>query len=53
MIGACRIFVKRSKGKILLGRPRHRWEDNIKLIFQKGDGEAWAGLIWLKIGAGS
>ena len=32
------------------GTPRCRWEDNIKWIFKKWDGEAWTGLIWLKIG---
>jgi hypothetical protein len=52
MRGAYRSFVKRSEKKILLGKPRHRWKDNNKLIFQKEDGEAWTGLIWLKIGAG-
>jgi len=25
----------------------------IKLIFKKWDGEAWTGLIWLRIGTGS
>jgi hypothetical protein len=24
----------------------------LKLIFDKGDGEAWTGLIWLRIGTG-
>ena len=36
MRGAYRILVGRSEGKILLERPRHRWEGNIKQIFQKG-----------------
>ena len=26
-----RVLVGRSEGKDLLGRPRHRWEDNIKM----------------------
>jgi hypothetical protein len=26
-----KITVGKSKGKILLGRSRHRWEDNIKM----------------------
>jgi len=30
----------------------HRWEDNIKMDLQEVDGEAWAGLIWLRIGTG-
>jgi hypothetical protein len=53
MRGAYRILVGRSEGKVLLGRPRDRWEDNIKLIFQKLDGDAWTGSIWLKISAGT
>jgi len=29
--GAYRVLVGRPKGKRSLGRPRHRWEDNIKI----------------------
>jgi len=29
--GACRVLVGKPEGKKLLGRPRHRWEDNIKM----------------------
>jgi hypothetical protein len=29
--GVYRVLVGRPKGKRPLGRPRHRWEDNIKL----------------------
>jgi hypothetical protein len=29
--GVYRVLVGRSKGKRPLGRPRHRWEDNIKM----------------------
>jgi len=36
-----------------LGRPRQKWEAKIKWIFRKWDGQAWTGLIWLKIGTGS
>jgi hypothetical protein len=37
-----RILVGRSEGKRPLGRPRHRWEDNIKMGLRKiciGGGE--------------
>ena len=35
-----------------LGRPRLRWEDNIKTALRKvGLGE-WTGLIWHRIGTG-
>jgi hypothetical protein len=27
----CRILVRKSEGKRYLGRPRSRWEDNIKM----------------------
>jgi hypothetical protein len=29
--GVYRVLVGRPKGKRPLGRPRHRWEDNIKM----------------------
>jgi len=36
-------------GKRPLTRPRHRWEDNIKMDLQK---VGWNGLTWLRIGTG-
>jgi len=33
--GAYRVLVRKPKGKRPLGRPRHRWEDNIKIGLQK------------------
>ena len=37
-------------GRRPLGRPRHRWEDNIKMDLREVVGwGAWAGLIWLRI----
>jgi hypothetical protein len=44
--------VGKPEGKIPLGRLKREWEDNIKLVFQKWDGGARTGLIWLRIGAG-
>jgi len=41
---AYRIFVGRREGRIPPGRPRHRWEDNIKIDLQEVGG-GWAGLI--------
>ena len=35
-----------------LGRPRHRWEDNIKMDLQEVGWGARIGLIWLWIGTG-
>jgi hypothetical protein len=49
--GAYRILVGRPEGRRPLGRPRHRWEDNIETDLQVGWG-AWTGSIWLSIGTG-
>jgi hypothetical protein len=35
-----------------LGRPRHRWDDNIKMGSQFVGCGAWTGSIWLRIGTG-
>jgi hypothetical protein len=44
--------VERRDGMRTLGRPTHKWEDNIKIILKKWDWKAWNGLIWLRIGTG-
>jgi hypothetical protein len=49
---AYRILVGRPEGRIPLGRPRIRWEDNIKMDLQEVGWGAWTGLIWLRIGTG-
>jgi len=46
--GIYRVVVGKPEGKRSLGRPRHRWEDNIKMEFQEVG--VWAGLMWLRIG---
>jgi hypothetical protein len=33
--GVCRVLVGKPEGKRLLGKPRHRWEDNIKMNLQE------------------
>ena len=33
--GAYRVVVGKPDGKTQLGRPRHRWEDNIKMDLQE------------------
>jgi hypothetical protein len=33
--GVYRVLVGKPEGKRPLGRPRHRWEDNIKMVLQK------------------
>jgi hypothetical protein len=44
--GVCRVLVGKPKGKRPLGRPRHRWEDNIRMDLQEVGcgGMDWIGL---------
>jgi len=53
----CRVLVGKPEGKRPLGRPRRRWEDNIKIDFQEvggdcgdwmelaQDGDMWRALV--------
>jgi hypothetical protein len=50
--GAYRASVGKPEGKRPLGRPRHRWEDNIKMDLREVGWGALTGLIWLRIGTG-
>jgi hypothetical protein len=51
--GAYRALVGKPEGRRLLGRPRRRWEDDIKMDLREvGWGGAWTGSIWLRIGTG-
>jgi hypothetical protein len=47
-----RVFVRKPEGKRPLGRPRSRWEDNIKMDLQEVGWRAWTGSSWPRIGAG-
>jgi hypothetical protein len=51
-IVAYRVLVGNPEGKRTLGRPRQRWEDNIKMDLLEVCCGAWIGLIWLRIGTG-
>jgi len=42
--GVFTVLVGKPEGKRLLGRSRHRWEDN--KFFRKLDVGAWTGSIW-------
>jgi hypothetical protein len=42
--GAYRILVGRPEGRKPLGRPRRRWEDNIKMDLQK---VGWGDMDWI------
>jgi hypothetical protein len=35
-----------------MGRPRRRWEDNIRMVLQEMGCGAWSGLGWLRIETG-
>jgi hypothetical protein len=48
--GVYRVLVGKPEGKRLLGRPRHRWEDNIGMDLR--DVGVRTGLGWLRIGTG-
>jgi len=50
--GVYRFLVGKPEGKRLLGRPRPRWEENIKWIFRKWDVGIWTGSSWLRVGTG-
>jgi hypothetical protein len=43
---AYRILVGRPEGKRPLGRPRHRWMDNIKMDFRD---IGWDGMDWIDL----
>jgi len=46
--GIYRVLGGKPEGTRPLGRPRRRWEDNIKMDFQ----DVWTGSSWLSIGTG-
>jgi hypothetical protein len=49
-----RVFMGKPEGKRPLGRPRHRWEDGIRMDLREIC-RVWIGFSWLRIrtGAGS
>jgi hypothetical protein len=50
--GEYRVLVGKPGGKRPLGRPRRRWEDNIKMTLQEWDVWIWTTLSWLRTGTG-
>jgi len=42
--GVYRVLVGKPKGKRPLGRPRHRWEDNIKMDLEE---VGFGGMDWM------
>ena len=50
--GVYRVLLVKPERKRLLGRPRRRWEDNIKTAHRQVGLREWTGLIWHRIGTG-
>ena len=50
--GVYRVLVGKLEAKRPLGRPRRRWEDNIKMDLQEVGCGVWTGSSWLRIGTG-
>ena len=51
--GVHKVLVGKPEGKRPLGRPRRRWEDNIKMnLLRKWEGVVGTGWGWLRIGTG-
>jgi len=44
--GICRVLVGKPEGKRPLRRPRHRWEDNIKMDLQE---VGCGGMDWIEL----
>ena len=44
--GVYRVLVGKSEGKRPLGRPRHRWEDNIKMDLKE---VGCGGMDWIEL----
>jgi hypothetical protein len=45
-IGAYRALVGKPEGRRPLGRPRHRWEDNIKMDVRE---VGWGSMDWINL----
>ena len=48
--GVNRVLAGKPEGKRALGRPRRRWEDNIKMDLQEVGGVVGTGWSWLRKG---
>jgi hypothetical protein len=43
---ACNILVRKAEGKRPLGKPRRRWEDNIRMDLRE---TGWKGVDWIHL----
>jgi hypothetical protein len=47
-----KVLVGKPEGKRLLGRPRRRWEDGIRMDIRKNRWGVWIRFDWHRIGTG-
>jgi hypothetical protein len=47
-----KVLVGKPEGNRPLGRPRHRWEDGIRMDLREIGWRVWNGFDWLRIGTG-
>ena len=52
VVGAYWVFVKKTEGRRSLGRPKCKWENNIKINLRKVGWGHGLDLTWLRIGTG-
>jgi hypothetical protein len=45
-----RVLVGKPKGKRPLGRPKHKWQDGIRMDLRETGWGMWSVFIWLRIG---
>jgi hypothetical protein len=45
--GAYRVLVGKPEERSSLGRPRNKWEDNIRMRLQEVGWGSWNGSMWL------
>ena len=50
--GMYRVLVGKPEGRRLVGRPRCRWVDDIRMDLQEVDVDIWTGLGWPRIETG-
>jgi hypothetical protein len=50
--GVYRVLVGKPEGRGPLGRPRRRWEENIKVDLREMVCGTWTGSIWVSIETG-
>jgi len=46
MRNACKILVRKPEGWRPLGRPRHRWEDNVRMYLRE---IGWENVDWMHL----